>query len=212
MVNHALVDIAQRNSYSNDQESQQRLEQEVSLLESALNKFSSLSPIKSKGLVLRVGRFGSLISGFAGLEADLDLTILTNSYVKEVELLKLLADFLRKEYKDDDRNAGRRMYIDPIIQAKTPLVAVKIVNKGQSDIKIDIIINNILGVLNSRFLSVYSGVRWVKNLGLLVKMWAKKVALIEKNALSSYAMVLMLLHYLIKKKRVRPILDHRVLT
>jgi hypothetical protein len=38
-----------------------------------------------------LGKFGSLISGFAGLDADLDLTILTNSYINEAELLKVLA-------------------------------------------------------------------------------------------------------------------------
>ena len=103
--------------------------------------------------MLKLGRFGSLVSGFAGLEADLDLTILTNSYVKEVEMLKLLAEFLRKDYREDERGRnGRRMLIDPILSAKTPLVAIRICTHNQPDIKIDIIINNILGVLNSRFL------------------------------------------------------------
>lgn len=32
---------------------------------------------------LHLGKFGSLVSGFASTDADLDLTILTNSYVKE---------------------------------------------------------------------------------------------------------------------------------
>jgi len=36
------------------------------------------------------------MSGFAGVDADLDLTILTNCYVPEVELLKLLQEFMRK--------------------------------------------------------------------------------------------------------------------
>ena len=46
-----------------------------------LKKFSGLNLIKEKGLTLRLGKFGSLISGFAGTDADLDLTILTNCYV-----------------------------------------------------------------------------------------------------------------------------------
>jgi DNA polymerase sigma len=75
--------------------------------------------------------------------------------------------------------------------------------------KIDIIINNILGIINSKFLNVYAGVRWVKNLGILVKKWGKGVRLIDKNAFSSYAMILMLIHYLIKVKAVKPILDAR---
>jgi hypothetical protein len=38
--------------------------------------------IKEKDLSLHIGKFGSIVSGFAGTDADLDLTILTNSYVK----------------------------------------------------------------------------------------------------------------------------------
>lgn len=49
-----------------------------------------MNTIKEKGIVLRLGQFGSLISGFAGLDADLDLTILTNCYVNEPEFLKVL--------------------------------------------------------------------------------------------------------------------------
>lgn len=56
---------------------------------------------------------------------------------------------------------------------------------------------------------MYSQVKWIKNLGLLVKMWGKAKNLIGKNALSSYAMILMLIHYLIKTRRAKPIMDHR---
>jgi len=74
---------------------------------------------------------------------------------------------------------------------------------------VDIIVNNILGVINSQFLKVYSSVRWVKNLGLLVKMWGKASGLIKKSMLSSYAMILMLIHYLIHKNLVNPLIDAR---
>ena len=62
---------------------QQRLDNEVELIEKALEKFSGLNIIKDKKLSLHVAKFGSLISGFASTDADLDLTILTNCYVKE---------------------------------------------------------------------------------------------------------------------------------
>jgi len=55
-------------------------------------------------------------------------------------------------------------------------------------------------------------VRWVKNLGLLVKMWGKSIQLIGKSALSSYAMIIMLIHYLIKDKKVKALMDHRIPT
>ena len=66
-----------------------------------------------------------------------------------------------------------------------------------------------MGVINSNFLRVYAGVRWVKNLGILAKLWGKSVGIIDKTALSSYAIILMLIHYLIKSKEVKPILDAR---
>jgi hypothetical protein len=80
-LNKALMELAQENAYANDEVAKQRLEDEVKLIEKALQKFSGLNIIKSKGLQLRLGKFGSLTSGFAGVDADLDLTILTNCYV-----------------------------------------------------------------------------------------------------------------------------------
>jgi hypothetical protein len=40
-------------------------------------------------------------------------------------------------------------------------------------------------------------------------MWGKEVGLIGKSSFSSYAIILMLIHYLIKAKKVNPILDAR---
>lgn len=111
---------------------------------------------------------------------------------------------------DESSRGGRRVTVELISQAKTPLIQISIGERGRIDLKIDIIVNNILGVINSKFLSVYSQVRWIKNLGLLAKLWGKSKYLIGKNALSSYAMILMLIHYLIKSRRAKPIMDHRV--
>ena len=117
---------------------------------------------------------------------------------------------MKKEYQEGDRRSrGRRVIPEIILTAKTPLIQVKITDRGQLDMKIDIIINNVLGVVNSKFLKVYAGVKWVRNLGILIKLWGKSVGLIDKNRLSSYAMVLMMLHYLIKSKAVKPNLDAR---
>jgi hypothetical protein len=44
-------------------------------------KFSALKKFKGQNLKLRLGQFGSLVSGFAGTDADMDMTILTDSYV-----------------------------------------------------------------------------------------------------------------------------------
>jgi hypothetical protein len=209
-INRVLIETAQNSLYQNDRDAQQSLDNEVELIRKALDKFSGLNIIKDKNLVLHLGKFGSLISGFASTDADLDLSIMTNCYVKEDEFLKLLHEFLKKEYQEGDRrSSGRRATPELILTAKTPLITITITEMGRKEIKIDIIVNNVLGVINSKFLRVYAGVRWVKNLGILVKLWGKEVGLISKGTLSSYAMILMLIHYLIKSKTVNAILDAR---
>jgi DNA polymerase sigma len=112
--------------------------------------------------------------------------------------------FLDKEYRGD-----RRIIIEAILTAKTPLIEIKIPNNRKM-IKIDLLVNNVLGIINSKFLKVYSSIPWIRNLGLLVKIWAKNVTLIGKSNLSSYAIILMLIHFLIKHKYIKAILDNRI--
>lgn len=38
---------------------------------------------------------------------------------------------------------------------------------------------------------------YIRNMGILIKMWAKKFQIINKHRLSSYSLILMLLYYLI---------------
>jgi DNA polymerase sigma len=59
-----------------------------------------------------------------------------------------------------------------------------------------------LGVINSRFLSVYAQIPWIKQLGILFKLWAKTNDVISKELLSSYSIILMMLNFLIKKNYV----------
>lgn len=63
-------------------------------------------------------------------------------------------------------------------------------------------VNNILGVINSKLLSVYAQIPWIKQMGVLFKLWAKSNGVISKDLLSSYATILMMLHFLIQKKYV----------
>jgi hypothetical protein len=46
-----------------------------------LNKFSGQSKFLEQKIQIRVSKFGSLVSGFCGKDADLDITLLTNCYV-----------------------------------------------------------------------------------------------------------------------------------
>lgn len=48
---------------------------------------------------LHIAKFGSNVSGFASKNTDIDLTLLTDCYVNERELLKYLYSFLDAEFK-----------------------------------------------------------------------------------------------------------------
>jgi DNA polymerase sigma len=63
--------------------------------------------------------------------------------------------------------------------ARIPVLKMDVTtNKGSSSI--DLIINNVLGIVNSKFLSVYGTVKWVRELSLLIKIWAKNKELIKE--------------------------------
>lgn len=71
------------------------------MIERILSRFAGLNIIKTENkLRLRLAKFGSLVSGFASGDADLDLTILTNCYVKEQDFLKILHSFMVGELKE----------------------------------------------------------------------------------------------------------------
>ncbi len=61
------------------------------------------------------------MSGFAGTDTDLDVTILTNSYVHENNFLQYLVDFLKIEFAEHDKKTGRTTKVQKI-DASTPLV------------------------------------------------------------------------------------------
>lgn len=74
----------------------------------------------------------------------------------------------------------------------------------------DIVINNNHGVNNSRLLGVFADNRLIRNLGLLVKKWAKKNKLIGIQELSSYGIILMLLYFMMAEGLLE-FLDRRTL-
>ena len=51
-------------------------------------------------------------------------------------------------------------------------------------------------------LSVYAQIPWIKQMGILFKLWAKSNGVISSDLLSSYATILMMIHFLIQKKYV----------
>ena len=129
----------------------------------------------------RVGKFGSVVNGFAMDDADMDITIMTNNYIKERYLLEMLSGFLTHRLNALDYS------IQYVGNANVPVV--KLVRKprrsGDIEVHVDILVNNICGVINSTYLRTYSELRSVKYMGVLIKMWAKRVGLISQNRMSS---------------------------
>ena len=73
--------------------------------------------------------------------------------------------------------------------------------KYNETINFDISVNNILGISNTKLLETYSKIDpIVKNLGKLVKFWAKQKGIISKTCLSSYALILMTIYFLQHEK------------
>ena len=134
-----------------------------------------------------------------------------------------LNEFLRVELDEAKKKTGKNYRIEYVPSANIPLITITISpprqpsrgdrrrddKEDKENIKIDILVNNLLGVINSKFLKVYSEVKWIRNLVLLVKMWGKANGIISKNQLSSYSMVLLLLSFLLRTKRIKLIIDAR---
>lgn len=132
-------------------------------------------------LKFRLAKFGSNVSGFASKNTDLDLTILTDCYINEKDLLRVLYKFIEADLKEKFKDHSNKMYKLTLVDtARIPLIKIHFLSKElQQELHFDLIVNNILGVVNSQFLSVYASVPWVKNLGILIKLWGKKRDLIS---------------------------------
>lgn len=143
--------------------------------------------------------FGSFKSGFALKASDIDTSILTNSAFDERELLRLLLDYL-EEYKKS-KNLGYQIESRISDNIRIPLIKFSEKKENKLEFKADITVNNVLGVANSSMLKVYSKIdKRCKNMGLLLKNWAKKWGITSEDSLSSYALILMMIYFLQMKK------------
>ena len=68
--------------FENSSNSKEKINKEYKLILSLLNKLAGSKRCRESKINFRLAKFGSLVSGFAGSDADLDVTILTNCYVK----------------------------------------------------------------------------------------------------------------------------------
>lgn len=147
--------------------------------------FQRVLPMVSVHLV------GSSSNGFGSAFADADVCLMLTSDICNrsscLSLLRLCQRTLRKI----------RVIRNPtVIRAKVPILRFTDTVCGLS---VDLNINNAPGIQNTQLLSAYSTKdERVKPLGIAVKVWAKAndINNASQQTLSSYSLIIMLLHYL----------------
>jgi hypothetical protein len=87
--------LAFQNFYEHSSDAREKINKEYELVEILLHRFAGTKKMEEEGLQLHLAKFGSLISGFAGTDTDLDITIMTSCYVNENNFLQFLAEFLK---------------------------------------------------------------------------------------------------------------------
>ncbi|RMX54461.1 hypothetical protein pdam_00013175 [Pocillopora damicornis] len=140
----------------------------------------------------RLFLFGSSKNGFGFRNSDIDICMTLENRVKEeldcVEIITNLARLLKK-HKDCNN-------VLPITTAKVPIVKFFLRScKREADISL----YNTLALENTKMLATYAKLDdRVATLGYAVKVFAKvcDIGDASKGSLSSYAYILMLLHYL----------------
>lgn len=162
------------------------------------------SYIKRQYPEARLFLFGSSKNGFGFRNSDIDISMTLEGRVKEevdcVEEIRSLEKLLRKH-----RDCANVL---AITTAKVPIVKLSI---RSCDLEADISLYNTLALENTKMLAIYAKLDdRVATLGYTVKVFAKvcDIGDASKGSLSSYAYILMLLHYLQQcKPPVIPVLQ-----
>lgn len=149
--------------------------------------------------------FGSSANGFGIFSSDLDLCLLMNETYEceKSEIIEKIAKSMKKN--------PRYNRVIPVLTARVPIVKLSI-NKWNIDC--DISMENCLALQNTKMLATYAGIDVrVRVLGYFVKCFAKVCDMCDAatGSLSSYAYILMLIHYLQQvKPPVLPVLQKLV--
>lgn len=91
-----------------------------------------------------------------------------------------------------------------MIEAKVPIL--KLIDK-KYNVEVDLNVNNIVGIRNTQLIRTYVELDWrVRPLAITIKAWASRNNINDahKKTMSSYTLVLMLIHYL--QTRPKPVL------
>ncbi|GFR03716.1 poly(A) RNA polymerase gld-2 homolog A [Trichonephila clavata] len=135
---------------------------------------------------------GSSMTGLGVKSSDIDMCLmLTDSEVdQQKEAIKILhsVKYLFHKYKF--------LYDMQVIYAKVPILKFAEIESG---IEVDLNINNTIGIRNTQLLSSYARTdKRLPPLVVLAKIWARHHGIndAKNNSLSSYSIVLMVIHYL----------------
>eukprot|EP01018_Ginkgo_biloba_P018856 Gb_33808 [translate_table: standard] len=136
--------------------------------------------------------YGSCANAFGVSNSDIDVCLsIDDKQSTKPELVLKLADILQAE---DMQN------VQALTHARVPIVKF---TDPTTDISCDICINNILAVVNTKLLHDYAQIDVrLQQLAFMVKYWAKRRQINEtyQGTLSSYAYVLMCIHFLQQRK------------
>ncbi|CAD8106407.1 unnamed protein product [Paramecium sonneborni] len=180
-----FIEILKKNEMS--EENKKKFERSTKSLIFFLKQFD-YNPFNSE---IEFCVFGSQLNGFGTKESDVDFTFITNSYVDERIALK----YLQQETNSVDQN---KFKIKEFVEFAR--IAVMKIEDSNNKIEIDICFNNLLGVINTKLLYAYANLnKKVQQGGVLLKLWGKKQGIINKSCFSSYAILIMWLHFLQEK-------------
>ncbi|OMO65456.1 PAP/25A-associated [Corchorus olitorius] len=139
----------------------------------------------------RLYLYGSCANSFGVSKSDIDVCLAINEDINKSEILLKLADILQS---DNLQN------VQALTRARVPIV--KLMDPG-TGISCDICINNVLAVVNTKLLRDYAKIDGrLRQLAFIVKHWAKSRGVNEtyQGTLSSYAYVLMCIHFLQQRR------------
>eukprot|EP00931_Biecheleriopsis_adriatica_P091298 TRINITY_DN65190_c0_g1_i1.p1 TRINITY_DN65190_c0_g1~~TRINITY_DN65190_c0_g1_i1.p1 ORF type:complete len:856 (-),score=173.82 TRINITY_DN65190_c0_g1_i1:75-2642(-) len=142
-----------------------------------------------EGVQWRASAFGSMESGFGTRGADLDVVLIDASSTDRNTNPPQTLMKLRTHLLDSDFSVR-----DIILSARVPIL--KLEYKG---IDVDVSVNNVKPLVNTRLLKAYGKMDPMVTLfGVAVKIWAKEAKLCggADGHLSSYAFTLMAIYYL----------------
>lgn len=156
------------------------------------SKLFHLIDFMSMGLKnVRLVMYGSFQNMFQTAKSDIDFTLLTDCYVDERVLIKVV-----KEYFDEFKKKG--MFQGEIKKRDETHVRIPCLVFEYKGVEFDMTINNIFSVFNSNLLNTYAKVDdRCKDLGILVKLWTKAKNICDgQKWLSSYCYLLMMINFL----------------